>query len=82
MARTFTVALSCKCGSSLAVDGRSHRVFGRSLIHSFTQLHNQCVTSASDDVLEEPGGDVFSQLSNGPQHSEHELVTGFQRQLW
>jgi len=80
MARTFTVAQSCSCGASMAVDGRSHRLWGRSLIHSFTQLHNQCITALSDEVDERSRGDVFTQsLTHASDHTFPELQTGFQR---
>jgi len=78
----YTVGMNCKCGAFIGIDGRSHRVKWRSLIHSFTELHKHCTTQSSDDVNEEPGGDVFTQASIAREHSEPELVTGFQRQLW
>lgn len=77
----YTVTQYCKCGGSMAIDGRTHRKW-ETLIHSFTQLHKHCITQTSDDVIEESGGDVFTQAERARPHSEHELTTGFQRQLW
>jgi hypothetical protein len=70
----MTISQHCKCGAAIAVP-----VFAYPLIHSFTQLHQPCITSVSSDVIEEPGGDVFTQAERAGQHSQHELQTGFQR---
>jgi hypothetical protein len=72
-----TVAMNCKCGSGLAAP-----VFAYPLIRAFTQLHIGCITEVSNDVNEEPGGDVFTHVVIASPHSEPELQTGFQRQLW
>jgi len=70
----YTISMHCKCGSAIAVP-----FFALALIHSFTQLHNHCITQVSDDVIEEPGGDVYAQAERAGQHSQHELQIGFQR---
>jgi hypothetical protein len=70
----MTISQHCKCGAAISVP-----VFAYPLIHSFTHLHNHCITQSSDDVIEEPGGDVFTQAERAGQHSQHELQTGFQR---
>ena len=70
----MTISTQCSCGAGIAVP-----VFAYPLIRSFTQLHERCITQASDDVIEEPGGDVYTQSERAPQHSQHELQTGFQR---
>lgn len=77
---SYTVAHHCKCGAALFIDGRSHRYKWQSLVHSFTQLHTHCITQKSDDVIEEPGGDVFTHAERAHQHSQHELQIGFQRE--
>jgi hypothetical protein len=57
-------------------------IFAISRIDAFTQLHERCITQPSNDADEEPGGDVYAHISLARDHSEPELQTGFQRQLW
>ena len=73
----MTTSMQCKCGSGISVP-----FFQYSLIRSFTEIHNHCATEVSEDVDHEPRGDVFTQAERANRHSEHELTTGFQRQLW
>lgn len=70
----MTISQHCKCGAAIAAPA-----FAYALIHSFTELHKPCITQSSDDVIEEPGGDVYSQAERASQHSYHEMQTGFQR---
>lgn len=78
---TLTISQTCKCGAGIAVP-----VFAYPLIHAFTERHEYCITATSNDADEDddhgPGGDVFAQAERGREHTEPELVTGFQRQAW
>ena len=71
-----TIHTQCSCGALLSVP-----VFAYPLISAFTQSHKYCITQVSKDD-EEPGGDVFAHITLSPDHTEPELQTGFQRQLW
>ena len=72
-----TIHTQCSCGALIAVP-----VFAYPLIRAFTEAHASCITESRNDVDEEQCGDVFTQASLARDHSEPELQTGFQRQLW
>lgn len=71
----MTISEQCSCGAAIAVPA-----FAYPLIHSFTQRHKHCITQASSNEIEEPGGDVYTQAERAGQHSQHELQIGFQRE--
>jgi hypothetical protein len=71
----FHVSTQCKCGAGIAVS-----ILTLSLLYSFMELHQHCITENSNEEIEEPGGDVFAQAQLARDHSEPELQTGFQRQ--
>jgi len=73
-----TIHTQCTCGALMSVP-----VFAVALIHAFTEAHQHCITESSkDDNDHGPGGDVYASAILAPDHSEPELQTGFQRQLW
>ena len=72
-----TIHTQCSCGALIAVP-----VFAYPLIRAFTEAHASCITESSNDSNEEPSGDVFTHVTLARDHTEPELQTGFQRQLW
>ena len=79
----YTISEHCKCGGAILIDRPKHRDSWAFLLQDFRDLHSKCVTpEISSDVIEEPGGDVYSSATIAGQHSQHELQIGFQRDQW
>jgi hypothetical protein len=75
----------CKCGGAFSISfvaSKRNYATAEQRYSAFVEKHDNCITSQSDDAIEEPGGDVYASAERAQPHSEPELVTGFQRVVW